>query len=75
MRVLGFARMSDLRRSIEAAGGLCTRAGLARRWGVSRTIVGAWVLQPGFPVPIKVDGKQDVWPASEADAWRVANQR
>lgn len=73
--MLGFSRMSDLRRSIEAAGGLYTRAGLARRWAVSRTIVGEYALKADFPQPIKVDGKQDVYAGNEADAWRAANIR
>lgn len=68
--VVGSVQMEDLRRSIEAAGGLYTRAGLAGRWGVSRTIVGEYVLRPGFPPPVLIDGKREAWLAVEADAWR-----
>jgi predicted DNA-binding transcriptional regulator AlpA len=62
--------MSDLRRSIAAAGGLYTRTGLAERWGVTRQAVSKMVLKPDFPKPILVDGKHEAWPANEADAWR-----
>jgi hypothetical protein len=63
--------MDDLRRAIVQAEGLYTRAGLARRWGVSRTIVGKWTRSPDFPEPAAwVDARYEVWSALEADAWR-----
>jgi predicted DNA-binding transcriptional regulator AlpA len=60
----------ELRRAIADAGGLCSRAGLAERWGVSRQAVSKMTLKPDFPPPIMVDGKHEVWPAEVADAWR-----
>lgn len=64
-------KMSNLRRDITAAGGLYTRAGLAKRWGVSRQAVGEMIAQGGFPVSIDIDGgRTQVWLATEADAWR-----
>jgi predicted DNA-binding transcriptional regulator AlpA len=66
--------MEDLRRSIADAGGLWTRAGLAKRWGFTRQHVGTLTLREDFPSPIWVDGKQEVWPANEADAWKAQYQ-
>lgn len=71
--------MADLRTMIARAGGLHTRAGLAKRWGVSQQYVGEAAKRDDFPAPIEVDGGElrsgPVWLASEADAWRRTPRR
>ncbi len=57
---------------IEAAGGLYSKAGLAKRWGVTQTMVGKYARRADFPTAIRViDGRstRDCWLSSEADAW------
>lgn len=63
--------VTDLRRMVADAGGLYSRAGLARRWNLSRTAVGNMTVESSFPSPVYVDGTKEVWLACEADAWRA----
>jgi hypothetical protein len=48
-----------------------TRAGLARRWQVSKSYVSEASAREDFPAPAAlVDGDRPVWTAEAADAWR-----
>lgn len=76
--MLRFLRMSSIYAQIDAAGGLATKAGLAKRWGVTQTMIGKYVRRDGFPTAIKVnDGTRDrdVWLVGEADAWFTDHRR
>ena len=64
--------MNDVRSAVVAAGGLCSIADLARRWGVSPQRARVLVRKPGFPEPILSEGNIELWPADEADAWKAA---
>lgn len=68
--MISFRRVGEVRASIERVGGLFNRAGLARRWGVSRQYVGKATAHPDFPPAIQIGGGGEVWPADEADDWR-----
>ncbi len=65
-------RMSSLYTQIDAAGGLYSKAGLAKRWGVTQTMVGKYARRADFPTAIRVnDGEaaRECWLSAEADAW------
>jgi hypothetical protein len=73
--VLRSRSVSKLRSLIDQAGGLHTRTGLAKRWGVSKTYVSEVVRREDFPRPItQVDGRE-VWTGEDADAWRRAPRK
>jgi hypothetical protein len=58
--------------ALEEAGGLVSRAGLARRWGVSRQRIAQLAdnrERNGFPEPLEVDGGPPVYLANEVEAW------
>jgi hypothetical protein len=59
-----------LQKSIARAGGLATKAGLARRYSVSHTRMTQLASKPSFPEAIPVDGAGEVYVVSEVDAWR-----
>jgi hypothetical protein len=61
--------VSELRSLIEQVGGLHSRAGLAKRWGVSPSYVSEVTARPDFPSPIVIDGRE-YWQGHLADDWR-----
>lgn len=69
----------DLRTQINRAGGLYTRAGLAKRYDVSQQYMGKVVRSDDFPEPIEVDdglGRTGpLWLGAEADAHRLNHRR
>ncbi len=68
--VRSLATMDELRRDISQAGGLHSKTGLARRWGVSKTYISQAVQHPDFPEPVtEIDGRE-VWAGVAADTWR-----
>lgn len=70
---------ADARTLIARAGGLHTRAGLAKRYGVSPQYMGKVTRHADFPDPIEIDegtGRTGpVWFGDEADAYRRAHRR
>lgn len=76
--MVGSRLMGKLRAVIDEAGGLHTRAGLARRWGVSKTYVSDVVTRDDFPEPatyIDADPRHPAWAGKDADAWRAEPRR
>jgi hypothetical protein len=68
--------VSELRFLIDQVGGLYTRAGLAKRWGITRAAVSEAAHRPDFPQPILIDdGVREVWPGHLADDWRSNARR
>ena len=67
--------MKQLRAAIERAGGLHGRAGLARRWGVSKTYVSEAVARHDFPAPVTMIDGREVWAGIEADEWRGTTRK
>jgi len=68
--------MTDLRKAIDAAGGLFTQAGLAHRWRVSKAYISDVVRREDFPAPVAVlDDERNVWTGKEADTWRETPRR
>lgn len=63
----------SLRDDIQAAGGLVSRAGLARRWGITEQRVHQLCALEGFPDPVPCDGlgRVRIYIAAECDAWRA----
>lgn len=65
----------DLRTEIQRVGGLLTRSGMARHWGLSKTAVSDRCMREDFPPPVAlVDGDRPVWTAEAVDAWQDAYQ-
>lgn len=42
-------------------------------WGKAG-VAGGRQLEPTFPSPLWVDGRQEVWPADEAEAWKAQHR-
>lgn len=60
-----------LRRAIDAAGGLVAQAGIARRWGITRSTANQLCASDDFPAPVATIGRSAVYAAGEVDAWRA----
>ena len=71
--------MDELHAAVQRAGGLFSRAGLAKRWSVSKAYVSEAVKHPDFPAPIEIDDGgergREVWSGNEADTWRETPRR
>ena len=53
-----------------------TRAGLARRWKVSKAYVSEATAREDFPAPAaRVDEDKPVWNGEAADQWRATPRR
>lgn len=62
--------MSELVAAIKRAGGLYSRAGLARSKNVSKAYVSEVTARDDFPEAIPIDdGKREVWVGAEIDHW------
>jgi predicted DNA-binding transcriptional regulator AlpA len=59
-----------LRTAIAKHGGLCSRADLARRWGVTKPTITEMTRQPDFPTPVTEVNGRPVWAAVDCDQWR-----
>lgn len=68
--------MSELVTAIKQAGGLFSRAGLARSWNVSKAYVSEVTAREDFPESIPIDdGKREVWIGSELEEWRATPRK
>lgn len=65
-----------VRSAVEQAGGLASRADLARRYGFSRPYMGEVTRRPDFPDPVTTIGPahapQPLWSCREIDDWMNA---
>lgn len=65
----------ELREALRAAGGLLTRAELARLWGVSYTRVVQITSTPNFPAPLTVSQGAQRWTGRAIARWSADNDR